>query len=234
MNAFTVLLTAFGLGLATCQDNVIPMTCGEKYDTLIAEFPMCVTLVKPNAATLAKGITSAKDECIKCVNGIGARRSELKTPSCNGMKLISVQTKFDVAVMNAKKTCSANNAHCAAAEDFLAGNKSTLARAQNKENTNMACTCVMPGMLPKECTQQKMSFNCAKKAKNASESPGNKTMSSETSDETSEDNMQFADETCLQLFARNRTDFCKSDCVKTMQDAGGKFGQKCRDDSPDY
>eukprot|EP01083_Nonionella_stella_P001934 5558_1 len=96
----------------------------------------------------------------------------------------------------------------------------------------MACTCVRPDILPKECKQQKMLFNCAKKAKEASESPETKTilMSSETSDETSEDNMQFADETCLQLFARNRTDFCKSDCVKTMQDAGGKFGQKCRDD----
>eukprot|EP01083_Nonionella_stella_P197023 724643_1 len=216
MNAFTVLLTAFGLGLATCQDNVIPMTCGEKYDTLIAEFPMCVTLVKPNAATLAKGITSAKDECIKCVNGIGARRSELKTPSCNGMKLISVQTKFDVAVMNAKKTCSANNAHCAAAEDFLTGKKSTLARAQKRENTNMACTCVMrPGMYPNAtCNQRKMLFNCATpKVKEAKDAEAKMPMPS-------------VDETCLQMFARNRTDFCNSDCVKIMQDAGGRFDEK--------
>eukprot|EP01083_Nonionella_stella_P174623 605884_1 len=103
----------------------------------MAEFPMCATMINPNVATLAEGITSAKTECIKCVNGLGARRSELETPKCIDTELILVQTKFDVAVMNAKKkTCSANNVHCAAAEDFLAGSESTLARAQNKENTN--------------------------------------------------------------------------------------------------
>eukprot|EP01083_Nonionella_stella_P146285 459932_1 len=211
MNAFTVLLTAFGLGLATCQD--MPMTCDE---TLLAEFPKCATRVNPNVETLANGITFAKTECNKCVKDLEAKRSELETPLCNGTDLTTLETKFDTAVMNAKTTCSANKAHCSAAEDFLAGNKSTLARAQKTENTNMACTCVVkPGMYPKAtCNQRKMLFNCATpKVKEAKDAEAKMPMPS-------------VDETCLQMFARNRTDFCNSDCVKIMQDAGGRFDEK--------
>eukprot|EP01083_Nonionella_stella_P286256 974262_1 len=165
MSAFTVLLTAFGLGLATCQD--VPMTCREKFDTLMADFPMCATMVNPNVPTLAEGITSAKFECFKCVNGLGTgdRRSQFITPLCNGTERSSFLAKFDDVISNAKAICGANKAaHCSAAEDFLTGKNATLARAQKIENTNMACTCeVRPGMYPKAtCNQRKMLFNCAK------------------------------------------------------------------------
>eukprot|EP01083_Nonionella_stella_P030133 82692_1 len=176
-------------------------------------------MVNPNVPTLAEGITSAKFECFKCVNGLGTgdRRSQFITPLCNGTERSSFLAKFDDVISNAKAICGANKAaHCSAAEDFLTGKNATLARAQKIENTNMACTCVVkPGMYPKAtCNQRKMLFNCATpKVKEAKDAEAKMPMPS-------------VDETCLQMFARNRTDFCNSDCVKIMQDAGGRFDEK--------
>eukprot|EP01083_Nonionella_stella_P141991 438449_1 len=166
MNAFTVLLTAFGLGLATAAQQA--MSCDAKYGVLMGELQECSKIVNPNATTLEMGITSAKNMCTKCVRETGDKSSELETPKCKGMDLTNVEKKFTTAGANALKACSDNKAAlCAAAEDFLTGKKSTLARAQKTENTNMACTCGKPDMRPKKiikatCGQRKMMFNCAK------------------------------------------------------------------------
>eukprot|EP01083_Nonionella_stella_P179580 637923_1 len=159
MNAFTVLLAAFGLGLATAAQQVMP--CDVKYGVLMGELQECSKIVNPNATTLEMGITSAKDMCNKCVTDLKSKRSDLMK-ACG--KSTENLKKFDGAVTNAEQTCGANKlAHCAAAEDFLTGSKSTLARAQKKENTNKACACLK---LPKDikkasCSQRKMLFNCA-------------------------------------------------------------------------
>eukprot|EP01083_Nonionella_stella_P179581 637924_1 len=280
MNAFTVLLAAFGLGLATAAQQVMP--CDVKYGVLMGELQECSKIVNPNATTLEMGITSAKDMCNKCVTDLKSKRSDLMK-ACG--KSTENLKKFDGAVTNAEQTCGANKlAHCAAAEDFLTGKKSTLARAQKRENTNMACTCAKPDMRPKNitkatCSQRKMKFNCAKlkKAGNGNDnkdvspvdedgktspagkgdkkspmgkvdktSPADK--NGKTSEEVSETTEEGSDEsqaaklmevpsdgeTCLQLFARDRAEFCKSECVKMLQEAGGQLDEKCRDDSPGY
>eukprot|EP01083_Nonionella_stella_P179577 637919_1 len=239
MNAFTVLLAAFGLGLATAAQQVMP--CDVKYGVLMGELQECSKIVNPNATTLEMGITSAKDMCNKCVTDLKSKRSDLMK-ACG--KSTENLKKFDGAVTNAEQTCGANKlAHCAAAEDFLTGKKSTLARAQKRENTNMACTCAKPDMRPKNitkatCSQRKMKFNCAKLGKkNAGNDKDGK--KDDDSAETTSDGAKMVEattdgETCLQLFARDRADFCKSECVKMLQEAGGQLDEKCRDDSPGY
>eukprot|EP01083_Nonionella_stella_P030134 82695_1 len=242
MNAFTVLLAAFGLGLATAAQQVMP--CDVKYGALMAELQECSKMVNLNAKTLEMGITSAKNMCKKCVRETSGKSSELETPKCKGMDLTNVEKKFTTAGANALKACSDNKAAlCAAAEDFLTGKKSTLARAQKIANTNMACTCAKPDMRPKNitkatCSQRKMKFNCAKLGKkNAGNDKDDKKDGG--SAETTSDGAKMVEattdgETCLQLFARDRADFCKSECVKMLQEAGGQLDEKCRDDSPDY
>eukprot|EP01083_Nonionella_stella_P179579 637922_1 len=276
MNAFTVLLAAFGLGLATAAQQVMP--CDVKYGVLMGELQECSKIVNPNATTLEMGITSAKDMCNKCVTDLKSKRSDLMK-ACG--KSTENLKKFDGAVTNAEQTCGANKlAHCAAAEDFLTGKKSTLARAQKRENTNMACTCAKPDMRPKNitkatCSQRKMKFNCARLGKkktgnNSTEDKSdsttvvdgsknatttvvdgsknatttvvdgskNATVGDRSKNETTADaklmDMTSDDETCLQLFARDRAEFCKSECVKMLQEAGGQLDEKCRDDSPGY